>query len=148
MESEDAPEAKTSPLTSSLTQQREDLGPPPSGTFPPDAAAGGFSFRPRQHPSELPERPLIKRHQGQLSHSRAGRIYGPKSFTNTSQPGSLPWGKPLWSSRVIKRSVSFSKPAPLSLALRWFCDKNIMKTMRGHETKQWVNPASEKGHLA
>lgn len=115
VESEDAPEAKTSPLTSPLTQQREDLGPTPPETFPPDAAAGGFSFQPRQHPSELPERPLIKRHQGQLSHSRAGRIYGPKSFTHTTQPGSLPWGKPLWSLRVIKRSVSFSKPVPLSL---------------------------------
>lgn len=46
----DAPQAKASPLTSSLTQQRENLGPPPSGTFPPEAAAGGFSFHRRQHP--------------------------------------------------------------------------------------------------
>ena len=33
----------------------------------------------------------------------------------------------------------FQNQLPFLSALRWFCDKNIMKTMRGHETKQRVN---------
>lgn len=121
-------------------------GPTPSGTFLRHSCRW-ILVSSETASSELPERPLIKRHQGQLSHSRAGRIYGPKSFTHTAAAW-LPaahQGKPLWSLRVIKRSVSFSKPAPFSQVLRWFCDKNIMKNdARSRDKAAWVNPASEE----
>lgn len=55
---------KASPVSCPGTQQRENLGPAPSGTFPPEAVAGEVSSHGRQHRSELPARPSIKRHRG------------------------------------------------------------------------------------
>ena len=115
-----------SPLTSPPTQQTENLEPPPSGTFPPEAAAGGLLPLTRQLPAAdgllpltrqlppgLPERSLIRCHQRPPSHSRACRIYvlllhkhhGPSVPSLECTPGA----------RVIKRSVSFLQLVALSL---------------------------------
>lgn len=102
-----------SPLTSPPTQQTENLEPPPSGTFPPEAAAGGLSPLTSQLPPGLPERSLIRCHQRQPSHSQARRIYvlllhkhhGPSVPSLECTPGA----------RVIKRSVSFLQLVALSL---------------------------------